>query len=151
MAMEVPPPETIVRAAGASETSSAISFLLVVISVGLATGGHFMLKAAMDRVGRIGTEQVTNIGDTLSRAAREPRLWVGLFLFGISALFWLVVLSRVSLSIAYPFAGLSYVVIVFLDKYVLNEHVPILRWIGVAVVAAGIALVGISTRTVSGS
>ena len=151
MAMEVPPPETIVRAAGASETSSAISFLLVVISVGLATGGHFMLKAAMDRVGRIGTQEVSNLGDTLGRAAREPRLWIGLFLFGISAIFWLVVLSRVALSIAYPFAGLSYVVIVLLDRFVLDEEVPVLRWVGVVVVAAGIALVGLSTRTVSGS
>lgn len=148
MALEVPPPEALAEGA-ASRPSSAISFVLVVISVSLATGGHFTLKAAMDRVGRIGTEQVTAIGDTLMRAAREPRLWVGLFLFGISAIFWLVVLSRVSLSIAYPFAGLSYVAIVLLDKYVLNEPVPPLRWVGVAAIAVGIGLVGLSTRTVN--
>ena len=106
-----------------------------------------MLKSAMDRVGRIGTAQVTAFGDTISRAAKEPRLWIGLFLFGLSAVFWLVVLSRVSLSIAYPFASLSYVGIVLLDKYVMNEPVPPLRWAGVAIIAAGIALVGLSTRT----
>lgn len=146
MALEVPPPEAIASEA-ASRTSSAISFVLVIVSVALATGGHFTLKAAMDRVGRIGTEQVNDIGDTLLRAAKEPRLWLGLFLFGISAIFWLVVLSRVSLSIAYPFAGLSYVGIVLLDKYVLHEPVPPLRWVGVATIAIGIAVVGLSTRT----
>lgn len=147
MSLEVPPPEAI--AAEASRSSSAISLLLVVISVSLATGGHFTLKAAMDRVGRIGTAEVNAFGDTVVRAAKEPRLWLGLFLFGISALFWLVVLSRVSLSIAYPFAGLSYVGIVLLDRYVLHEPVPTLRWVGVIAIAAGIALVGLSTRTAS--
>lgn len=148
MALEVPPPETI-AAEAASRSSSAISFVLVAVSVALATGGHFTLKAAMDRVGRIGTAEVTAFGDTLVRAAKEPRLWLGLFLFGISAIFWLVVLSRVSLSIAYPFAGMSYVGIVLLDRYVLNEPVPPLRWVGVAAIAIGITLVGLSTRTVN--
>jgi multidrug transporter EmrE-like cation transporter len=146
MALEVPPPEA-VAAEAASRSSSAISFVLVIISVALATGGHFTLKAAMDRVGRIGTAQVSAFGDTIARAAKEPLLWIGLILFGISAVFWLVVLSRVSLSIAYPFAGLSYVGIVLLDRYVLNEPVPALRWVGVATIAIGIALVGLSTRT----
>jgi multidrug transporter EmrE-like cation transporter len=146
MSLEVPPPDAL-AAEAASRSSSAISFLLVVISVSLATGGHFTLKAAMDRVGRIGTAEVSAFGDTVTRAAKEPRLWLGLFLFGVSAIFWLVVLSRVSLSIAYPFAGLSYVGIVLLDKYVLHEPVPPLRWVGVVAIAAGIALVGLSTRT----
>lgn len=148
MALEVPPPEA-VAVDTVSRSSTAISFLLVIVSVSLATGGHFTLKAAMDRIGRIGTEQVSALGDTIMRAAKEPRLWLGLFLFGISAIFWLVVLSRVSLSIAYPFAGLSYVAIVLLDRYVLHEPVPALRWVGVATIATGIALVGLSTRTVN--
>ena len=146
MALEVPPPEA-VAAEAVSRQSSVISFVLVVISVSLSTGGHFLLKSAMDRVGRIGTAQVTAFGDTIARAAKEPRLWIGLFLFGLSAVFWLVVLSRVSLSIAYPFASLSYVGIVLLERYVMNEPVPPLRWAGVAIISAGIVLVGLSTRT----
>jgi multidrug transporter EmrE-like cation transporter len=148
MSIEVPPPE-VVAAETASRSSSAISFVLVIVSVSFSTAGHFTLKAAMDRVGRIGTAEVNAFGETLTRAAKEPRLWLGLFLFGVSAVFWLVVLSRVALSIAYPLAGLSYVAIVLLDKYVMNEPIPILRWVGVGAIAAGIALVGLSTRTVN--
>lgn len=147
MALEVPPPEA-VAAAAPSRTSSLISLAFVVVSVALATTGHFTLKAAMNNIGRIGTAQVSNAADTIMRAAREPLLWLGLALFGVSAIFWLVVLSRVSLSIAYPFAGLSYVVIVVLDRFVLNEPVPNLRWAGVAIIAVGIALIGFSTRSV---
>lgn len=150
MALEVPPPETIPLASHGSTRSSLISLALVIVSVGLATAGHFTLKTAMNNVGRIGSAQVSAATDTIVRAAKEPLLWLGLGLFGVSAVFWLVVLSRVPLSLAYPFAGLSYIVIVALDRFVLDEHVPSLRWFGAAVVAVGIALVGISSRTIAG-
>ncbi|MGH2695018.1 MAG: EamA family transporter [Actinomycetota bacterium] len=151
MALEVPPPEALPVAAPARAASSLISLALVIASVSLATAGHLTLKAAMNRVGRIGTVQVNEPLKTAGKAAQEPRLWLGLALFGISALFWLIVLSRVPLSVAYPFAGLSYVVIVILDRLLLDEPVPTLRFVGAAVVAVGIALIGLSSRTLSGS
>ncbi len=150
MALEVPPPEAIpVVAAPGSRTSGIISIVLVVISVGFAVAGQLTLKSAMDHIGRIGHEQVSQPLQTIGEAAREPRLWAGLFLFGISSLFWLVVLSRVPLSVAYPFVGISYIVVVAFARIVLHENVPTLRWVGVGGIALGIALVGISSRTVS--
>jgi drug/metabolite transporter (DMT)-like permease len=104
----------------------------------------------MNEVGRIGTTQVTEAGQTVLRAAKEPKLWLGLALFGISSMFWLVVLSRVDLSLAYPMVGLSYVVIVMFAAFLLHENVPPLRWVGVVVIAIGIALVGLSSKSVTG-
>ncbi|MFN2388393.1 MAG: multidrug resistance protein [Actinomycetota bacterium] len=152
MALEVPPPEAVpVAASTPTHTSTLISVVLLTISVAFAVGGQLTLKYAMDRVGRIGTAQVSDLTGTIARAAKEPSLWGGLTLFGISALFWLVVLSRVDLSLAYPFVGLSYVVVVGLARFLFNEDVPPLRWAGVLIVAIGIAIVGLSSRTVSGS
>ncbi len=124
---------------------------LLVTSVVFATAGQITLKTAMNRVGRIGTAQVTAASDTILRMAKEPLLWVGLGLFGVSALFWLVVLSHVPLSLAYPVVGVSYIFVVGFSKLVLHEHVPTLRWLGVVVVAFGIALIGLSFRRVTGS
>ena len=151
MALEVPPPEAIPVVAGPeSRTSGIISIVLVVVSVGFAVAGQLTLKAAMDHIGRIGYEQVSEPGELIGRAVREPRLWAGLFLFGISSLFWLVVLSRVPLSVAYPFVGISYIFVVGFARFVLHEYVPAARWVGVAVVALGIAIIGLSFRRVSG-
>lgn len=151
MALEVPPPEAIPVVAGPeSRTSGIISIVLVVVSVGFAVAGQLTLKAAMDHIGRIGGAQLAEPMETIGRAAREPRLWAGLFLFGISSLFWLVVLSRVPLSVAYPFVGISYVFVVGFARFVLHENVPASRWLGVAVVALGIAIIGLSFRRVSG-
>jgi drug/metabolite transporter (DMT)-like permease len=146
MAFEPPRPDALPVAAGAARAVSLTSLGLLVTSVCFAVAAQLTLKSAMDRVGRIGAAEMAAPGATALRAAREPRLWVGLALFGISAVFWLVVLSRVPLSIAYPFVGLSYLVIVSFARVVLHEHVPLLRWAGVAVVAAGIAIVGLSFR-----
>ena len=145
MPLEAPPPEVLPIAA-AEHTGRAISLVLLLVSVSFAVAGQVTLKAAMDRIGRIGSAQVSEAGDTLLRAAKEPLLWVGLFLFGVSALFWLVVLSRVPLSVAYPIVGISYILIVLFAKVFLNEDVPPLRWLGVLVVAMGIAIIGLSFK-----
>ena len=65
----------------------------------------------------------------------------GLAIFGLSAVVWLLVLSRASLSFAYPFASLTYVLILLADRFVLHEEIPILRWVGVAAIVTGIILV----------
>ena len=127
------------------------SVALLVVSVTFAVAGQLTLKSAMDRVGRIGGSQISAAGDTLAKVAKEPRLWVGLTLFGISAVFWLVVLSRVPLSVAYPSVGLSYIVVVGFSRFIQHEHVPGLRWLGVFVVALGIAIIGFSFRRATGS
>lgn len=152
MSLEAPQPEAVPESTtfAAQSTGRAISIVLLLVSVIFALGGQFTLKSAMDRVGRIGSAQVSAAGDTLMRAAKEPRLWIGLGLFGISALFWLVVLSRTPLSVAYPFVGITYVLIVLISRFFLNEEVPPLRWVGVLVVALGIALVGLSFRRTNG-
>ena len=62
-------------------------------------------------------------------------------MFGLSAVVWIVVLSRTSLSFAYPFASLTYVLILMADRFVLDQEVPALRYAGVAFIVVGIVLV----------
>jgi multidrug transporter EmrE-like cation transporter len=151
MALEVPPPEALpetIQAASSPGTSRLVSLGLLLVSVVFAVAGQLTLKTAMDSVGRIGKS--SQLGETALRALKEPLLWMGLALFGISALFWLVVLSRVRLSVAYPIVGISYILIVLLARFRLHEQVPTLRWIGVSVIALGIAIIGLSFRSKSG-
>ncbi len=152
MAVEIPPTEALRESIEAANrpTVSAVSLALLIVSVVFAIAGQLTLKSAMEEVGRIGAREVSAASETIKRAIKQPRLWIGLTLFGISALFWLVVLSRVPLSVAYPFVGVSYILIVAFSRLFLHEHVPTLRWIGVIVVALGIAIVGLSFRRVSG-
>lgn len=149
MAIEAPPPDLPLGAPPAG--SSLISVALILVSIVLAIAGQLTLKSGMVEIGRIGRRQVAAPAQTVARVAREPRVWAGLVLYSISAVFWLVVLSRVPLSVAYPFVGLSYLVVVALSRFLFHEHVPALRWLGVLVIAAGVALVGLSYQRLSGA
>ncbi|MEX2457819.1 MAG: hypothetical protein WD770_02405 [Actinomycetota bacterium] len=120
---------------------------LILFSVALAATAQLVLKSGMDQVGRIGRPELATPVETIARAARVPLVWAGLGLFGLSAAFWLVVLSRASLSFAYPFAALTYVLILLADKFVLDRPVQGLRWAGVAFIAVGIVLVSRTPHT----
>ena len=84
---------------------------------------------------------VPSLSSPLKSIVETPAVWGGLVLFGISALIWLAVLSRASLSFAYPFVSLTYVLILLFDRFVLHQQVGLLRWAGVAFIVTGIVLV----------
>ena len=116
---------------------------LILVSVALAAVAQLILKSGMNHVTRDGAIPLA-FGDpigTFRRIVVAPLVWAGLLTFVVSAAVWLLVLSRVPLSFAYPFAALGYVVIVLFSLLVLHEHVPPLRWAGVGLIVAGIVLV----------
>jgi drug/metabolite transporter (DMT)-like permease len=113
---------------------------LILVSVTLAAVAQLTLKHGMNQVkARSGVLQLS--AGSIRATAATPAVWIGLALFGLSAVVWLGVLSRTSLSFAYPFAAITYVMILVFDKMVLDETVPPLRWAGVAFIAVGIFLV----------
>jgi len=113
---------------------------LILLSVCLAAVAQIALKAGMNQVTEAsGTASLTM--SSLKAIASNPVVWLGLVLFGFSALAWLFVLSRVSLSFAYPFASLSYLLIVLAGRFVFHEAIPPARWAGVALIMSGIVLV----------
>jgi drug/metabolite transporter (DMT)-like permease len=115
---------------------------MILLSVGLAAVAQLALKEGMNQVNaELAPAKFSLSGDSLRVLVAQPFVWGGLLLFGFSAIVWLVVLSRASLSFAYPFAALTYVLILVFDHFVLDEPVPALRWAGVAFIAAGIFLV----------
>jgi drug/metabolite transporter (DMT)-like permease len=124
------------------ETNVPMLIAMILLSVGLAAVAQLTLKHGMNLVNEsLGPRRFGLDGASLRALVLTWAVWSGLFLFGLSALVWLVVLSRASLSFAYPFASLTYVLILLFDRFWLNESVPALRWGGVAFIVIGIVLV----------
>jgi multidrug transporter EmrE-like cation transporter len=114
---------------------------VAVVSVCLATIGQFLLKAGMDKVGPISADRIRRPLELAMTVVRTPQVVVGLAVFVVSAVFWLVVLSRLPLSTAYPFAGLTYLLTALIARFGLNEAVPGMRWVGILLIVGGIVLV----------
>ncbi|MGH2679201.1 MAG: hypothetical protein ACRDG8_01750 [Actinomycetota bacterium] len=113
---------------------------LILSSVALAAVAQLTLKHGMDQVAA-GSGVLRFGAESLRDVATTPAVWAGLVLFGVSAAVWLAVLSRASLSFAYPFASLTYVLILLADRFLLDQEVPGLRYLGVACIVVGIVLV----------
>lgn len=121
--------------------------VILLTSIAFATAGQLMLKAGMNRVG-----VVTELGDVSGLVAIVAKMlatWqvlAGLGLFGLSAFFWLVTLSRVPLSTAYPVVSLSYVLILLFSTIILGERPTPVVWTGAILIMVGISLIGIGHR-----
>ena len=114
---------------------------LILISVTFAAIAQVTLKMGMNQVTDANGGQLALTGESLKQILTTLLVWVGLGIFAISAVLWLFALSRASLSFAYPFAALGYVIIVAASILFLGEHVPPLGWAGVACIVVGILLV----------
>jgi len=71
----------------------------------------------------------------------SPWVFFGLLTMAVSMGSHLVVLSRVEISFAYPFLGLSFVLITLWGHFALGEAVTLWRVLGVLLICAGVALV----------
>ena len=83
-------------------------------------------------------------GGTLNRALElltVPSLWFALSAYGLSVVVWLVGLSRVPVSQAYPMLSMGYVINIGLAWWLLNEVPTAQRVIGIGVIVAGVVLV----------
>ena len=119
----------------------AKSLLLVLVSVAFGMVGQLALKTGMTQVGRIGSQNAQAAVDMALRVVTTPFVIIGLACYGLGAVAWLVVLSRLDLSFAYPFLALNFVLITVASRLVLGEAVPMLRWLGVVVICFGVVLV----------
>jgi drug/metabolite transporter (DMT)-like permease len=70
-----------------------------------------------------------------------PWLWFALGCYGLSVIVWLVGLSRVPVSQAYPLLSLGYVINIGLAWWLLGETPNVLRVAGIAVIVFGVVLV----------
>jgi drug/metabolite transporter (DMT)-like permease len=70
-----------------------------------------------------------------------PSLWYALCAYGLSVIVWLVGLSRVPVSQAYPLLSLGYVINIGLAWWLLGEIPNVQRVVGIAVIVAGVVLV----------
>jgi drug/metabolite transporter (DMT)-like permease len=116
---------------------------LILLSVLIAALAQLMLKHGMTQVTRHGAVplDVAMPMETFRRVVTNVSVLGGLALFVMSAAVWLVVLSKVSLSFAYPFVSLTYVLILMFDRLVLHDTVSVTRWAGVALIVGGIILI----------
>jgi multidrug transporter EmrE-like cation transporter len=119
---------------------NAISFSLLMTGVLLNAAAQLLLKAGTNSVGvfEFSRDNIVPVGFKL---ATEPHIVGGLACYVISVVVWIMALSRVEVSIAYPLLSVGYVVNAIAAYYLFGEAVTPMRLTGIAVIIVGVWIV----------
>jgi len=119
---------------------SALSFALVLTGVLLNAAAQLMLKAGTNAVGafQFSTANLAPIG---WKVATQPFILGGLACYVVSVVVWILALSRVEVSIAYPMLSIGYVVNAVAAYVLFGEAVGVQRLIGIGVIIVGVYIV----------
>jgi multidrug transporter EmrE-like cation transporter len=97
------------------------------------------LKAATNRLGTVSLVLDTLIA-TAFRVAAQPYIWLGLGCYAVSVAVWIAALSRVPVSLAYPFLSLGYVVNAIAAWYLFGESLSAQKVVAIGVIILGVWL-----------
>jgi len=117
-----------------------LAIVYILISVLTGAIGQVLLKKGMGSMGPL-TLSMNQLGSILWRIGTNPYVIAGLAIYVSGTVFWLVALSRVELSYAYPFASLSYVVMLAASWLLFHEDISLVRLLGTLVVGLGVFLI----------
>lgn len=112
--------------------------LLILVSVVLGAFGQISMKKGLKN-------KPIQINELVSlkffSTVFEPNVFLGVVLYIVATLIWLVVLSNAEVSQVYPLIALGYIVTAVFARIYLGENISFLRWLGIILIVAGAVLV----------
>lgn len=122
-----------------------LDYALIAVSLAIAVTGQFLLKWGMSVA--VGQGGVSGFGQMLSKdyVVKLITTWqvpFALAIYALGAFLWMAVLSRMPVSTAYPFLGLTYIVVLAGDLIINGVAITWTKLLGTLLVIAGVYLVG---------
>jgi multidrug transporter EmrE-like cation transporter len=111
-----------------------LPLLLALLCVVLSAGAQLAMKAGMSSAAPTGA----GLGQTYGQALTSAWVWAGLVLYGLSAVLWLWVLSRLDVGLAYPLVSVGFVLTMWAGVWWLGEPWSWQRLAGAALIIAGV-------------
>ncbi len=116
------------------------AYVLLFVAICFSVSGELLLKHGMNQVGALSLQPSAIIQGLITTFSHPAVLGGFALIFG-GSIFWLAVISRVNLSVAYPMLSMGYILVVFLSWLFLNEQITIHRFAGVLVICAGVVMI----------
>ena len=119
---------------------TSAAFLMLMAGVLLNAGAQLLLKAGTNVLGVITLTRETWF-DTVAKMATQEYFVLGAACYAVSIVVWILGLSRVPVSIAYPLLSVGYIVNAIAAHYLFGESVTLTRWLGIGFIIVGVWLV----------
>lgn len=117
-----------------------ISFALILTGVVLNACAQLLLKAGTNAVGHFAFQR-DNLLPVGLKLALEPHILSGMACYVVSLVVWIMALSRVPVSIAYPMLSIGYVINAFVAWQWLGEDLSLQKLLGIGFIVLGVYVV----------
>ncbi|MBS1187127.1 MAG: 4-amino-4-deoxy-L-arabinose transferase [Burkholderiaceae bacterium] len=117
-----------------------LEFSLILLGVLLNAAAQLLLKAGVRQIGQFDFS-LANVWPISTQLATNLPIIGGLSCYVVSVVVWIMALSRVEVSIAYPMLSIGYLVNALLAWWLFGEAVGPQRLIGIAVIIIGVVIV----------
>jgi multidrug transporter EmrE-like cation transporter len=119
---------------------NALSFSLILTGVLLNAAAQLLLKAGTNAVGHF-EFHVGNIMPIGLKLAFQPYIMGGMACYAVSLVVWIMALSRVPVSVAYPMLSIGYVINAFVAWQWFGEALTAQKLLGIGFIILGVILV----------
>jgi multidrug transporter EmrE-like cation transporter len=110
-----------------------MSFIFLSLSILLGAAGQILFK--------ISSSKLETLRPNFESLVSNYQLFLGLFLYVVSALFYIISLRKIPLSVAYPSIAVSYVLVMVLSYYLFNEQISYYKMAGIILILLGVSLI----------
>lgn len=121
-----------------SAKKSRLAELAVLGAVCFAAVGHLLIKGGLNAPAA--TAAHVALWQRLLGYVLQPAVVLGLSIYAVGTAMWVFAVSKREISYLFPLSALNYVVVALGGKMLFGEAIPSGRWLGIAVVVAGVAL-----------
>lgn len=128
-----------------SKADLKIGLITLFVDICLIVCAQLILKTAMTQIGKFNIE-----GDIINYILHlfHPLVIIGLMLYGLGTVLWIITISKLDLSYAYPLATVQYFLIFLGSWYFFGEHVPYLRFAGLLVITLGVIIISLDKKMI---
>lgn len=116
------------------------NLILILSSVLLNCAAQLFMRKGMLIVGEVSVS-FRSLGSAIGPMITNIYLWLSMACYAVSIVLWMVVLSRVEVSFAYPFLSVGYVVAAAAGYYLFGESLSATRIAGILVICLGVYLI----------
>ena len=123
---------------------SIIHIVQLILFALMMSTGQFLFKKTAISIETINSPIPVSFGliDGLFRALHVPWFYMAIFLYSLATLFWLYILQKVPLSIAYPFTATTMIWVPLIANIFFGERLTYSYWMGIILIVSGIAIIG---------
>lgn len=118
-----------------------IVFLWIACAIGVAVVGQTSMKIGMKELGEINDTGKLVSPSNIIRMFTNKWVFFGVALYAVSVIFWLGILSKLDVSVAYPLLSLGYIFTALIGQFVLHENkLMLINWLGIFLIIGGVYL-----------